>query len=182
MKGKKDNDKFKDKCSEYKSHANKTFFNIFSCKCLSFSVCSCARDRKTSEREQTVLTDQRTSKKWQLEELMQLFRKKYLSWKKKSRCKLFQMKQQKSQDDELLAPETCMISTLESSTDHEFDTTEDSDYLKTPSSQMIIKLNFKTSPAKRMNLDSFASACDRTGVSDRAAAIIASFELHDWML
>ena len=54
------------------------------------------------------------------------------------------MKQQKSQDDELLAPETCMISTLESSTDHEFGTTEDPDYLKTLSSQMIIKLNFKT--------------------------------------
>ena len=30
-----------------------------------------------------------------------------------------------------------------------------------------------------MNLASFASACDRTSVSDRAAAIIASFVLHD---
>ena len=30
-----------------------------------------------------------------------------------------------------------------------------------------------------MNLASFASACDRTGVSDRAAAIIASSILHD---
>ena len=63
MKGKKDNAKFKDKCSEFKSHANKTFFDISSCKCLSFSVCSCARDRQTSEREQTFLTDPKTSKK-----------------------------------------------------------------------------------------------------------------------
>ena len=30
-----------------------------------------------------------------------------------------------------------------------------------------------------MNLASFASACDRTGVSDRAAAIIAISVLHD---
>ena len=30
-----------------------------------------------------------------------------------------------------------------------------------------------------MNLASFASACHRTGVSDRAAGIIASFVLHD---
>ena len=41
------------------------------------------------------------------------------------------------------------------------------------------KLNFKTPLAKRMNLASFASACDRTNVSDRAAAIIASSVLHD---
>ena len=72
-----------------------------------------------------------------------------------------------------------IISTSESSTDHESDTAEDPDYLETPSSQMKRKLNFKTSPAKRINLASFASACDRTGVSDRAAAIIDSSILHD---
>ena len=72
-----------------------------------------------------------------------------------------------------------MISTSESLTDHESDTAEDPDYLETPSSQMKRKLNFKSPSAKRMNLASFAFACDRTGVSDRAAAIIASSVLHD---
>ena len=98
---------------------------------------------------------------------------------RKSRYQLFQIKQQKSQDDKLLDPETYKISTSESSTDHESDSAEDPDYLETPSSQMKRKLNFKTPPAKRMNLVSFASACDGTGVSDRAAAIIASSVLHD---
>ena len=63
IKGKKDNAKFKDKCSEFKRHADKTLFDISGCKCRSFLVCSCARDRKIPEREQTFLTDQRTSKK-----------------------------------------------------------------------------------------------------------------------
>ena len=83
------------------------------------------------------------------------------------------------QDDELLDPETYMISTSESSTDHESDTPEDPDYLETPSSQMKRKLYFKTPPTKRINLASFASACDQTGISDRAAAVIASSLLHD---
>ena len=49
IKAKKDNAKFKDKCSEFKSHAEKTLFDIFNCKCRSFLVCSCARDRKIPE-------------------------------------------------------------------------------------------------------------------------------------
>ena len=79
---------------------------------------------------------------------------------RKSRFQLFQMKQQKFQDDELLDPETHVNSTSESSTDHESDTTEDPDYLETASSQMKRKLNFKTPSAKRINLASFASGCD----------------------
>ena len=59
---KKDNAKFKNECSEFKSHAYKILFDISSCKCRSFLVCSCARDRKISEKKQTFLTDQRTSK------------------------------------------------------------------------------------------------------------------------
>ena len=89
------------------------------------------------------------------------------------------MKRQKSQDDQLLALETYMISTSEFSTDHEPGTTEEPDCLETQSLQIIIKLNFKTPLAKRMNLASIVSACDRTDVSDCAAAIIASFILHD---
>ena len=34
MKEKKNNAKFKDKCSEFKSHEDKTLFNISSCKCV----------------------------------------------------------------------------------------------------------------------------------------------------
>ena len=45
-----------------------------------------------------------------------------------------------------------MISTLESSTDHESDATENPDYLETPSSQIKKKLNFKTPTAKQINL------------------------------
>ena len=63
MKEKKDNAKFKDKCSEFKSHKDKTLFNISSCKCRSFSMCSCARDIKIPKSEQTFLTDQRTFRK-----------------------------------------------------------------------------------------------------------------------
>ena len=70
-----------------------------------------------------------------------------------------------------------MISNSEFSTDPESDATEaDPDYLETSLSQ---KKNFNTPPAKQMNLATFASACDRTGVSDCAASIIASSVLHD---
>ena len=66
--------------------------------------------------------------------------KKIPSLEEKSRFQLFQ---QKSHDDKPLDPETYMISTSESSTDHESDTTEDSDYLQTPSLQMKTKLILK---------------------------------------
>ena len=56
MKVKKDNAKFKDKCSEFKSHGDETLFDSSSCKCRSFSVCYCA-NRKIPEREPTFLTD-----------------------------------------------------------------------------------------------------------------------------
>ena len=72
-----------------------------------------------------------------------------------------------------------MISTSESSIDHKSDTSEISDYLETPLSQIKRKLNFKTSQAKQMNLARFAFVCDRTGVSDRIVAIIASSVLYD---
>ena len=180
MKGKKDNAKFKDKCCEFKNHADKTLFDISSCKCRSFSVCSCTRDRKILEREQMFLIDQRTSREMAIGRVDPAVSKKIVILKeRKSRFQLFQIKQQKIQDDELLDPETYIISTSESSTDHESDTAEDPDYLETPSSQMKRKLTFKTPPAKRMNLASFASACDRTGVSDCATAIIASSVLHE---
>ena len=106
---------------------------------------------------------------------MQLFQKKIaILEEKKSRFEQFQMKQQKSHDDKLLDPETHMISTSKSSTDHESNTTEDPEYLETLSFQMKTKLIFKTPPAKQMSLVSFGSACDRTGVSDCAATIVAS--------
>ena len=143
-------------------------------------MCSCARDRKIPEREQTFLTNQRTSRKMVIGGVDAAVSKKIaILEERRSRFQLFQIKQQKSQDDELLDPETYMISTSESLTDHESDTAKDPDYLETPSSQMKRKLTFKTPPAKRMNLASFASACDRTGVSDCAAAIIASSVLHE---
>ena len=63
MEEKKDNSKFKDKCSKFKRHNHKTLFNISSCTHQSFSVCSCARDRKIPEGKQKFLTDQRTSRK-----------------------------------------------------------------------------------------------------------------------
>ena len=110
---------------------------------------------------------------------MQLFQKKIAILKeRKSRFQLFQIKQQKIQNDELLDPETYMISTSESSTEHESDIAGDPDYLETPSSQMKRKPTFKTPPAKQMKLASFASACDQTGISDCAAAITASSVLH----
>ena len=56
MKGKKDNAKFKGKCCEFKNHADKTLFDISSCKCRSFSVCSCTRDKK-NPRKRTNVSD-----------------------------------------------------------------------------------------------------------------------------
>ena len=180
MKGKKDNAKFKDKISEFKIHADKTFFDISRCKCQSLLVCSCARDKKIPEREKTFLIDRRTSRNMAIGGVDAAVSKKIaILQERKSRFQLFQKKQQKSQNDELLDPETYMISTSEFSTNHESDTAENPDYLEIPSSQIKRKLYFKTLSAKRINLASFASVFDRTGVSDRAAAIIASSVLHD---
>ena len=63
MKGKKDNAKFKDQCSKFKSQADKTLLDMPTCKCRSFSTFSCARNRKILKTKPAFLTDQTTSKK-----------------------------------------------------------------------------------------------------------------------
>ena len=103
-------------------------------------MCSCARDKKIPEREQTFLTDQRTLREMAIGGVDAAVSKKIAILKeRKSRFQLFQMKQQKFQDDELFDPEMYVISTSKSSTDHESDTAEDPDYLETPSSQKKTK-------------------------------------------
>ena len=95
--------------------------------------CVCARDRKIPEREKTFLIDQRILREVAIGGVDAAGSKKTaIVEERKSRFQLFQIKQQKSQDDELLDPETYMISTSESSTNHESDTAEDPDYLETP--------------------------------------------------
>ena len=63
------NKKFKNfdkKCAEFKSHAEKTLFDISCCKCKSFSNCNCERSRKIPEREQSFIKDKEQLEKWLL--------------------------------------------------------------------------------------------------------------------
>ena len=92
-------------------------------------MCSCTRDRKIPEREQTFLKDQRTSRKMTIGGVDAPVSKKNRHLEeKKSRFELLQIKQPKYQDNEILDPETYVIFTSESSTDHESGIAEDPDY------------------------------------------------------
>ena len=156
----------------------KTLFDISSCKCKSFSKCNCERNRKIPEREQSFLTDQRTDRKMVIGNVdLAISRKNLKLEKRKSSLEQYKEKQQNLQSACLQEEK---IPSSESSTKADSsEESKDPEYSLPKSVEKKRKRSFKSPPTKRTHYSKLASACDRTGVSDRAAAFIASSVLHD---
>ena len=175
------NKKFKNfdkKCAKFKSHAEKTLFDISCCKCKSFSNCNCDRSRKIPEREQSFLTDQRTVRKMVIGNVDLAVSRRNLKLEKRKNSREQYKKKQQNLQSVGLQDEKIPFSESSTKTDSS-EESEDHEYSQPRSMEKKRKSSFTSPPPKRTNYSKLALACDRTGVSDRVAAFIASSVLHD---
>jgi hypothetical protein len=168
---------FKQKCDDFIGNS-KVLFDISCCKYDSFKNCSCSKDKKVPLLEQAFLEDQRSTRKMAIGNIDKIQSKKNI-----------ERAVRKSHDHDLdrclsNQPSTSTVSQISISNDtesaHSTDEGSDSEY-EIPSSikRKESMENVSNPPSKRAKLSHFALACDRTGVSDRAAALITSSILKD---
>lgn len=173
---------------------SKRLFDVASCKCKLFSECKCKKDKKVPVLEQEFLVDQRTNRKMCISTLDKSVTK-ILNQREERKSKVIRQElkykqhleaevgnitqnavllQSDDSDDELPVTLTNMtgIDVLQPEDyDDEFLAKSIDNAKPSTCSQAITK--------NMLNLPTVAAICDRTGVSDRVAAAIASAVLKD---
>lgn len=147
---------------------SRVLFDICSCKCKQIELCCCPRQYKVPKEEQEFLSDQRGARKMRIGGIDRVLTNKLQ--KRAARApnteknvnKIHDKINSKQQDLEL------SVSNSSSSCDDSFNLPSTS---KAEGKKDITKKNF--------SLPMLSKTCDRYGVSDRAAAAIASSVLQD---
>lgn len=169
----KETDSYIQKITQFKD-ASLKLFDICSCKCSCISQCQCEKSRKIPALERDFLEDQRGSRCMIIAAVDKIesirLQKRYI--RKESTQK--QMCSKSKTDD--IADKQLDVCDEISSTEDEVETSDDSDDDDICSNKQQQKT---TDKQMRIKLPSLALACDRHGVSDRAAAGIASAVLQD---
>lgn len=160
------------KVIRFRELGEKTLFDISLCKCKDFLQCSC--NIKVPINERQFLIDQRTSRKMVIGKI-DIKTTKILKRRLERKVIAAQRTEQKSEEDVDICRTTssvlkdCPSSPSVSSNDSvDHQVPENIDILNVPSTSQM-----------RTKLPSLAQACDRTGVSDRSAAILVNAALKD---
>ena len=150
--------------------AKSTLFDISSCKCANFSSCKCVKTRKVPEIEQSFLTDQRTLRNMVMNSVDV---KTTLILHRRQERKAHDVMRATVSNDQPNKILTFLNEIKEEEgTDKLLPEIFDEDFNK-PSTSGIKKSQM------RIALSTVARECDRSGVSDRSAAKIASAVLKD---
>lgn len=162
------NDTFKKKLEHFQNEAKNGLFDIAACKCVEFSICNCEKSRKVPIIEQVFIIDQRTTRKMVMTSI------------DTSTTKKLQKKIMRKEIDakRIEKKSLSVVDVINFDSDEVSTETDDSD------KDFRSVLNTSTSPSikisqMRLKLPALAMACDRTGISDRSAATIASAVLQD---
>lgn len=154
----------------------KLLFDIASCKCKELPHCICPTDKKVPKQEQPFLIDQRTSRNMFIGKIditttnkLQKTLKRKLDRENSTSKSLSNsfMSVDTEINVSMISP-TSPTSERSSSTVDEFRNTTDDGVPE-----------IKRRKISHINLPTLSNTCDRYGVSDRAAAAIASSVLHD---
>uniref|UniRef100_A0A8D8THB2 Uncharacterized protein n=1 Tax=Cacopsylla melanoneura TaxID=428564 RepID=A0A8D8THB2_9HEMI len=164
-KGRQHDGKYKQKMESFKKDAAR-LFDICSCKCTQINECKCPKERKVSKVEIEFLKDQRAKRKMIISSIdVSASKKNKKNLERKERTSEYLGEPQPSTSKEL--PSVPLTSDSSPEENNSSESSEDI-YVNTDEER-----NFVTLP-------SLALVCDRTGVSDRAAAMIASSALKDF--
>lgn len=175
-KGRSDSQAYRAKLEAFKLEAQNKLFDIAACKCKLPSNCACPKERKVPKEEHIFLLDQRSERK------MVIDRVDITLTKKKTATML-----RKQREQQLLSHTDCTDTTntdldISSESDNISEHTDDDELYPepTPSKRMLEKKHMSSPKKKKTkHLQTVACACDRAGVSDRAAALIVSSALQD---
>jgi len=171
----KNSDNFKSKVQKMRDMAAKTLFDISACKCLDFEQCTCTIKNKVPLAERDFLSDQRSERRMVIAGLDITATK---ANKKRNKRRMARAKQYHHQP-------TCSATSInsqlalelsENSNSNEDSDTSSSDFNAPLEASMHSK---KSRKGPVPDISVFAEACDRTGVSNRAAAFLASSMLQD---
>lgn len=149
--------------------SSKILFDISACKCKVLSQCICAKDKKVPKQEQTFLIDQRTSRMMIISGIDVTATKKL----QKTLKRKYQRENRPSTSTSL----NTTLADLDISTSSAASSSSDSE---NPECIMIKSVpEKKTKKSVCVDFPTLSKTCDRYGVSDRAAAAIASSVLFD---
>lgn len=170
-KGKAGRESYQRKVETFKRDSKK-LFDIAACKCKNTNTCTCSRDRKVPIEERPFLLDQRCERKMMIgsidiQKTKQLTSSMKRKWEDETRI----LKQA-----EKFEP---VPSTSQEFVSSETESTASSNSQHSLSPDKLATKRRKINAQMRMQLTCLAKACDRTGVSDRTAATIASAVLED---
>lgn len=171
FKTRQNTESFKIKLQIFRNESEK-LFDISACKCKVMKNCECKLNKKVPLIEQKFLTDQRTTRKMMIHKCDVNATRK-LKARTARRAERNQQYESRPSTSKCKSTETL----VSSSSDTENEIT-DSDYEPDPRSIMSIKKQ-KSHDYNVNKTTELAIACDRTGVSDRTAAVIASAVLSD---
>lgn len=152
--------------------SSKRLFDISSCKCSDFTKCTCPKAKKVPLSEQIFLTDQRTARNMIIGNIDVLTTRK-------NQKRLRRQKKREVSKSNRMAPSTSASmahADTSSITSSVSNTSSDNDDFQPAK---LRKLKAKPTPPAEMNYSTLSQTCDRYGVSDRAAAAIASVVLHE---
>ena len=162
----KDNTNYKIKLAVFKQEANK-LFDICTCKCKG-NACHCPKRRKVPPKEIEFLNDQRSSRKMIIGKVDQA----------ETAVLQKRQKRNKSQKRQFSSTSRSVESLhsgfeIESSSDSDVDISHGVDEWKKETKTP------KANKQMRLSLPTVATACDRHGLSDRAASSLATAVLQD---
>ena len=151
---------------------SKKLFDFVSCKCKTFDDCRCNKDLKIPVIERDFVVDQRNERRMFIGNTDQKItnaQKRRLERLMKEPRKVPKLM------DTIQITDSSSQSTSDASADEYIPVTH-----KRKSTNIVANEGDSSKSSKRPRLSNLALACDRTGVSDRAAALISSSVLQDY--
>lgn len=183
FKGRQSSENFKEKIKKFKEDSQK-LFDISSCKCVIVDDCTCEKSSRIPKQEINFLVDQRTTRKMIIGGIDVITTKKIQKKQERKEIELSRLKQIENHEKPSCSRSQANETTISSSSTSFCDNLPLTAF--SPNQEPIVENHLPQEdvvepPPKQMriNLPSLALACDRTGVSDRSAAIIASAVLKD---
>lgn len=164
----KESESYKCKLISFSENAQK-LFDIASCKCQKREHCSCIATKKIPLKEFEFLQDQRNERNLFIagvDAATSKFQMKRLP----RQLPTPNSKQSGTTDDQITLSQLSSITSGASST-------SDDDYF--PNNRSLKSIGEHSNSKGSIKLSSFAESCDRTGVSDRVAALLSSSILQD---
>lgn len=152
-------------------------FDISKCKCLSFDNCVCPKPTKVPEIERTFLTDQRTHRKMSIGSVDLKTTEKLKKRAERKQKEASAISHNRNTSSSATLSKLTILDTV--SDVDSCNSENDIDFLKPSTSKPRLIPPTGEGTPRSSRYPATAIACDRTGISDRAGAIIATAVLED---